>query len=41
MKADLLVVGSAAAIRQLYDRMIGSRASRIVHLAHCPVLVVK
>ncbi|MET0943705.1 MAG: universal stress protein [Mesorhizobium sp.] len=25
----------------LYDRLIGSRADRIVKLAHCPVLVVK
>ena len=25
----------------LYERMIGSRADRIVQLAHCPVLVVK
>ena len=40
LKADLLVVGGSGH-SALYDRMIGSRASRIVHLAHCPVLVVK
>jgi len=36
----LLVVG-ASGHSALYDRMIGSRADRIVHLAPCPVLVVK
>jgi nucleotide-binding universal stress UspA family protein len=40
LKADLLVVG-ASGHSALYDRMIGSRADRIVHLAPCPVLVVK
>jgi len=25
----------------LHERMIGSRADRLVHLAPCPVLVVK
>jgi universal stress protein A len=40
LKADLLVIG-AAGHSQLYERMIGSRADRIVHLAPCPVLVVK
>jgi len=39
-KADLLVVG-ASGHSALYDRMVGSRADRIVHLAPCPVLVVK
>ena len=40
LKADLLVVG-ASGHSALYDRMIGSRADRIVHLAPCPVLVVR
>jgi len=40
LNADLLVVG-ASGHSALYDRMIGSRADRIVHLAPCPVLVVK
>jgi len=38
--ADLLVIG-AAGHSALYERMIGSRADRIVQLAACPVLVVK
>jgi nucleotide-binding universal stress UspA family protein len=38
--ADLLVIG-ATGHSQLYERMIGSRADRLVHLASCPVLVVK
>jgi nucleotide-binding universal stress UspA family protein len=40
LKADLLVVGASGHSR-LYDRMIGSRADCIMHLAPCPVLVVK
>ena len=40
LKADLLVVG-ASGHSVLYDRMLGSRADRLVHLAPCPVLVVK
>jgi|SRR5271166_2312497 len=40
LKADLLVVG-ASGHSALHDRMIGSRADRIMHLAPCPVLVVK
>jgi nucleotide-binding universal stress UspA family protein len=40
LKADLLVVG-ASGHSALYDRMIGSRADRIVHLSPCPVLIVK
>jgi nucleotide-binding universal stress UspA family protein len=40
LKADLLVVG-ARGHSAFYERMIGSRADRIVHLAPCPVLVVK
>jgi nucleotide-binding universal stress UspA family protein len=38
--ADLLVIG-AVGHSALYERMIGSRADRIVQLAACPVLVVK
>jgi nucleotide-binding universal stress UspA family protein len=40
LKADLLVIG-ATGHSALYERMIGSRADRIVQLAQCPVLVVK
>jgi nucleotide-binding universal stress UspA family protein len=40
LKADLLVVG-AKGHSAFYERMIGSRADRLVHLAPCPVLVVK
>ena len=38
--ADLLVIG-ATGHSALYERMIGSRADRIIQLAPCPVLVVK
>jgi len=38
--AKLLVIG-ATGHSALYERLIGSRADRIVQLAHCPVLVVK
>ena len=38
--ADLLVIG-ATGHSALYERMIGSRADRIIQLAGCPVLVVK
>jgi len=37
---DLLVIG-ATGHYALYERMIGSRADRLVHLSPCPVLVVK
>jgi nucleotide-binding universal stress UspA family protein len=37
---DLLVIG-ATGHSALYERMIGSRADRIIQLAPCPVLVVK
>jgi nucleotide-binding universal stress UspA family protein len=37
---DLLVVG-ATGHSILYRTMVGSRADRLVHLAPCPVLVVK
>jgi len=40
LKADLLVIG-ATGHSALYERMIGSRADRMVQLAPCPVLVVK
>jgi nucleotide-binding universal stress UspA family protein len=40
LKADLLVVG-ARGRSAFYERMLGSRADRIMHLAPCPVLVVK
>lgn len=40
LEADLLVVG-AKGHSAFYERMIGSRADRLVHLAPCPVLVVK
>jgi len=40
LKVDLLVIGSAGH-SELYERMLGSRADRIVHLAGCPVLVVR
>ena len=38
--ADLLVIG-ATGHSALYERMVSSRADRIVQLAACPVLVVK
>jgi nucleotide-binding universal stress UspA family protein len=38
--ADLLVIG-ATGHSAIYERMIGSRADRIVQMAPCPVLVVK
>jgi nucleotide-binding universal stress UspA family protein len=38
--ADLLVVG-ATGHSGVYERLIGSRADRIIQLASCPVLVVK
>lgn len=40
INARLLVIG-ATGHSALYERIIGSRADRIVQLAHCPVLVVK
>jgi nucleotide-binding universal stress UspA family protein len=40
LKADLLVIG-ARGHSALYERVIGSRADRLVNLAPCPVLVVK
>jgi nucleotide-binding universal stress UspA family protein len=40
LKADLLIIG-AQGHSTFYERMIGSRADRIIQLAPCPVLVVK
>jgi nucleotide-binding universal stress UspA family protein len=40
LNVDLLVIG-ATGHSALYERMVGSRADRIVQLAQCPVLVVK
>ena len=40
IKADLLVIGSTGH-SEFYERMLGTTASRVVHLAACPVLVVK
>ncbi|MGH6821972.1 MAG: universal stress protein [Methylocella sp.] len=40
LNVDLLVVG-ATGHSALYERMVGSRADRIMQLAKCPVLVVK
>jgi nucleotide-binding universal stress UspA family protein len=40
LNANLLVIG-ASGHSQLYERMLGSRADRVIHLASCPVLVVK
>jgi nucleotide-binding universal stress UspA family protein len=40
LKTGLLVIG-ATGHSALYERMIGSRADRIVQIAPCPVLVVK
>lgn len=40
IEADLLIIG-ARGHSALYERTIGSRASRITQLARCPVLVVK
>jgi nucleotide-binding universal stress UspA family protein len=40
LKADLLVIG-ATGHSHFYERMLGSRADRLVHLAPCPVLVVR
>jgi len=40
LEVNLLVIG-AKGHSALYERLIGSRADRIMQLAHCPVLVVK
>jgi nucleotide-binding universal stress UspA family protein len=40
LQVELLVIG-ATGHSAVYERLIGSRADRIIQLAHCPVLVVK
>ncbi len=40
LNVDLLVIG-ATGHSALYERMVGSRADRIMQLAKCPVLIVK
>lgn len=40
LEVDLLVIG-ARGHSALYERMVGSRADRIMQLAQCPVLIVK
>jgi nucleotide-binding universal stress UspA family protein len=40
LEVDVLVIG-ARGHSALYERLIGSRADRLVNLAPCPVLVVK
>jgi nucleotide-binding universal stress UspA family protein len=40
LNSDLLVIG-ATGHSAIYERMVGSRADRIIQLATCPVLVVK
>lgn len=37
---DLLVIG-ATGHAGIYERMLGTRAARIAHMAHCPVLIVR
>lgn len=40
LRVELLVIG-ASGRSQIYERMLGTRAARIVHLAPCPVLVAR
>jgi len=40
LSADLLVIGGTGH-SSFYERMLGTTAARVVHLAKCPVLVVK
>jgi nucleotide-binding universal stress UspA family protein len=40
LDADLLVIGGTGH-SAFYERMLGTTAARVVHLAKCPVLVVK
>jgi|SRR5215467_5123573 len=40
LEADLLVIGGTGH-SAFYERMLGTTAARVVHLAKCPVLVVK
>lgn len=37
---DLLVIG-ATGHAAFYEQMMGTRADRIAHMAHCPVLIVR
>jgi nucleotide-binding universal stress UspA family protein len=37
---DLLVIG-ATGNAALHERMLGTRADRIAHMAHCPVLITR
>jgi nucleotide-binding universal stress UspA family protein len=40
LSADLIVIGGTGH-SSFYERMLGTTAGRVVHLAKCPVLVVK
>ncbi len=40
LRVDLLIIG-ASGHSAVYERLVGSRADRIIQLAQCPVLVVK
>ena len=40
LKADLLVIGGTGH-SAFYERMLGTTAARVVHLAKCPILIVK
>ena len=40
LEVDLLVIGGTGH-SSFYERMLGTTAARVVHLAKCPVLVVK
>jgi nucleotide-binding universal stress UspA family protein len=40
LKVELLIIG-ARGHSALYERLVGSRADRIMHLAPCPVLIAK
>ncbi len=40
LSADLIVIGGTGH-SSFYERMLGTTAARVVHLAKCPVLVVK
>ena len=40
LKADLLIIGGTGH-SAFYERMLGTTAARVVHLARCPILIVK
>lgn len=40
LEADLLVIGGSGH-SAFYERMLGTTAARVVHLAKCPILIVK